>query len=73
LSCCCPKLLVPAMNEKMYLSRQTQDNIKALKGKGVCVMAAEKGEMACGDEGCGRMSDPKKIIRKIKILMRSHG
>jgi phosphopantothenoylcysteine decarboxylase / phosphopantothenate---cysteine ligase len=72
LSCVCPKIIAPAMNERMYLSEQTQDNIRQLREKGVRIVPAERGALACGDEGAGRMAAPGKIISAIKDTLSAH-
>ena len=73
LSCKCPKLIAPAMNERMFKSRQTQENIKDLKKKGVFFMNVSTGLLACGEQGTGRMSDIKNINKKIQTLLKKNG
>jgi len=70
LACDCPRLIAPAMNVKMYNSLQTRLNIKALKEKGVFVLPALKGSLACGDTGTGRMAEPGTIIKKITAIIK---
>ena len=41
----------------------TQENIAALKARGVKVIEPVDGELACGVKGCGRMMDPEQIFR----------
>jgi phosphopantothenoylcysteine decarboxylase/phosphopantothenate--cysteine ligase len=60
----CPVLIAPAMNEAMYLHRQTQDNIQRLKAMGVRFVEPEKGQLACQEEGWGRLAEPEKIIEE---------
>lgn len=62
------KLIVPAMNTNMYLNPITQENIKKLQDIGVHFLGPDTGELACGDEGIGRMVDLDLIIKKIKSL-----
>ena len=69
LSCTCPKLIVPAMNERMKNNIQTQNNMKELKKKNVHFMSASKGRLACGEQGTGRMAEPEKIIKKIHAIL----
>ena len=73
LTCTCPVLVAPAMNENMYLNSQTQENIKKLKEKGINFMSVERGFLACGDQGAGRMAQPQKIIKKIKNILKKNG
>ena len=54
-------LLVPAMNVRMWIHKATQKNVKTLLDYGYLFLGPEKGEMACGEYGEGKMSSPKKI------------
>lgn len=58
----CPILIAPAMNETMYLHKQTQSNIKRLKEMGVRFVEPEKGYLACKDKGWGRLASVEKIV-----------
>ena len=55
-------LLVPAMNVRMWLHKATQKNVKKLKDYGYLFLGPEKGEMACGEYGEGKMSSPRQIF-----------
>jgi len=57
-----PIAVAPAMNTGMWESPVTQDNIEALRQRGVLVIDPEDGELACGVKGKGRMMDPEKIF-----------
>ena len=74
--------LVPAMNVRMWEHQSTQDNLKKLKNYGYKVIGPVIGDMACGEYGEGKMSNPTDIyheiynflskqtkIRKIKALV----
>jgi len=54
-------LLVPAMNVRMWLHKATQRNLKILQDYGYHFIGPEKGEMACGEYGEGKMSSPRQI------------
>ena len=54
-------LLVPAMNVRMWVHKATQKNVKILKDYGYLFIGPEKGEMACGEYGEGKMSSPRQI------------
>ena len=54
-------LLVPAMNVRLWLHKATKKNIKILKDYGYLFIGPEKGEMACGEYGEGKMSSPRQI------------
>ena len=59
-------LLVPAMNVRMWIHKATQKNVKILKDYGYLFIGPEKGEMACGEYGEGKMSSPRQIYSYIK-------
>ena len=69
LSVRCPVVICPAMNPEMYKNPLTQKNISYLKKLGYYFIGPEKGELACGDEDIGRMSEPKKIISEISKIL----
>ena len=60
-----PVLIAPAMNTIMYENPVLQANIKRLKGHGYHFIGPEEGELACGYEGKGRMSEPEEIREAI--------
>lgn len=55
-------LLVPAMNVRMWLHKATQRNLNTLQDYGYLFLGPEKGEMACGEYGKGKMSSPRQIF-----------
>ena len=59
-------LLVPAMNVRMWLHKATQTNLKILQDFGYLFIGPEKGEMACGEFGEGKMSSPRQIFAYLK-------
>ena len=59
-------LLVPAMNVRMWIHKATQKNINTLKDYGYLFVGPEKGEMACGEFGEGKMSSPRQIFMYLK-------
>ena len=59
-------LLVPAMNVRMWLHKATQKNFKILQDYGYHFIGPEKGEMACGEYGEGKMSSPRQILAFLK-------
>ena len=59
-------LLVPAMNVRMWLHKATQKNLKILLDYGYNFIGPEKGEMACGEFGEGKMSSPRQICSYVK-------
>ena len=59
-------LLVPAMNVRMWLHKATQANLKILQNFGYLFIGPERGEMACGEFGEGKMSSPRQIYGYLK-------
>ncbi len=59
-------LLVPAMNVRMWLHKATQNNLKILQDYGYNFIGPERGEMACGEYGEGKMSSPRQIYSYLK-------
>ncbi len=57
--------LAPAMNVRMWEHQSTKENLKKLKSFGYKVIGPEIGEMACGEYGEGKMSEPDKILSEI--------
>ena len=57
--------LAPAMNVRMWEHQTTKQNLKKLIGYGYHIIGPEIGEMACGEYGEGKMSDPKIISAEI--------
>jgi phosphopantothenoylcysteine decarboxylase/phosphopantothenate--cysteine ligase len=60
-----PVMAVPAMNVRMWEHEATQRNIAVLKAAGVTVLHPDKGPMACGEFGYGRLPEPEAIWREI--------
>lgn len=60
-----PVMAVPAMNVRMWEHAATQRNIELLKAAGVTVLHPDKGMMACGEFGYGRLPEPDAIWREI--------
>ncbi|AUI85091.1 bifunctional 4'-phosphopantothenoylcysteine decarboxylase/phosphopantothenoylcysteine synthetase [Vibrio azureus] len=57
-----PIAVSPAMNQQMYRSAATQDNLATLTRRGMEVWGPAAGEQACGDVGPGRMLEPMQLV-----------
>ena len=64
----CPVLLAPAMNGNMWKNAAVQENVAALKRRGVAMIGPGRGHLACGDEDVGRMEEPATILDAIDAL-----
>ena len=61
--------LAPAMNVRMWEHMSTQNNLKKLKGYGYKTIGPEIGDMACGEYGEGKMSEPLAIYKEIQNFL----
>ena len=59
--------LAPAMNVRMWEHPSTKENINKLKNFGYNIIGPEIGDMACGEFGKGKMTEPNEIIKQIEI------
>lgn len=57
-----PVMIAPAMNVRMWDHPATQRNLAQLRTDGVTVVGPNEGDMACGEFGPGRMSEPLEIV-----------
>ena len=68
LSATCPVVLAPAMDEDMWYHPATKQNLDKVRGFGNAIIPVEKGELASGLVGDGRMAEPEQIINILKHL-----
>ncbi len=61
--------LAPAMNVRMWEHQSTKDNLKTLKSYGYKLIGPEIGDMACGEYGEGKMSNPIDIFNEINNFL----
>ena len=59
-----PVVMAPAMNTGMWESAVTQENVAALRARGVRIVEPGDGELACGVKGKGRMMEPERIFEE---------
>jgi len=64
-------LIAPAMNQQMYGSMATQDNLKILESRGMVIAKPEFGVQACGDIGEGRLAEPTSIAAQTANLFQN--
>jgi phosphopantothenoylcysteine decarboxylase/phosphopantothenate--cysteine ligase len=60
-----PVIVAPAMNVNMWEHAATQENLAALRGRGVHVVDPDEGYLACGMTGSGRLAATESIVRKV--------
>ena len=63
LSATCPIVVAPAMDEDMWHHRSTKENLKKIESFGNKIIGVEKGELASGLYGEGRMAEPEIILQ----------
>ena len=61
--------IAPAMNVRMWEHKSTNDNLVKLKSYGYKLIGPDIGEMACGEYGKGKMSNPTEIYEKISNFL----
>lgn len=64
-----PVLLAPAMNPMMWGKAEVQDNLKTLRANGVRQIGPDAGDMACGETGSGRLSEPSAILEEAERIL----
>jgi phosphopantothenoylcysteine decarboxylase/phosphopantothenate--cysteine ligase len=67
-----PVIVVPAMNVRMWEHAATQANVETLKNRGVTFVGPVDGDMACGEFGMGRMSEPAEIVESLVNFFDGH-
>jgi phosphopantothenoylcysteine decarboxylase/phosphopantothenate--cysteine ligase len=67
LACTAPRLLAPAMNDRMYADGATQANLATLRERGVEVIEPDEGLLASrGERGRGRLPDPERLLSAVE-------
>ena len=69
LACRAPIVLAPAMNTGMWDNPATQANLALLKARGIRMVDAGTGDLACGTTGKGRMAEPEQIAQALAHLL----
>jgi phosphopantothenoylcysteine decarboxylase/phosphopantothenate--cysteine ligase len=64
-----PVVVAPAMNVNMWSHPATEANVALLRQRGVRFVGPEPGELACGWEGLGRMSEPAAIAGEVELAL----
>src|SRR5688500_19309142 len=64
-----PVLVAPAMHTEMWEHPAVQDNLALLRQRGVHVVEPERGRLAGGDVGAGRLADPATIVATVERVL----
>ncbi|WP_172298801.1 bifunctional phosphopantothenoylcysteine decarboxylase/phosphopantothenate--cysteine ligase CoaBC [Pseudoruegeria sp. HB172150] len=62
-------LIAPAMNVRMWEHPAMQRNLATLQGDGILTVGPNEGDMACGEYGPGRMSEPLEIVAAVEAAL----
>lgn len=74
LACAAPRLVAPAMNDRMYADAATQANLATLRERGVEVIEPEQGALASrGEHGKGRLPDPARLLARLEATLPAGG
>ena len=68
-----PILVAPAMSAEMAAAPAVQENTARLRARGLHVIGPERGELASGQEGLGRLADPEAIVAEVVALAGGSG
>jgi phosphopantothenoylcysteine decarboxylase / phosphopantothenate---cysteine ligase len=70
LACTAPRLVAPAMNDRMYADAATRANLETLRSRGVEVIEPEEGKLASrGEFGRGRLPDPEQLLTRVEASL----
>ncbi len=70
LACTAPRLIAPAMNDRMYADAATQSNLGTLRERGVEVIEPAEGLLASrGERGRGRLPDPERLLSRVEAIL----
>jgi phosphopantothenoylcysteine decarboxylase/phosphopantothenate--cysteine ligase len=70
LACTGPRLVAPAMNDRMYRDAATQANLETLRSRGITVIEPEEGALASrGEHGVGRLPEPPALLAAIEAAL----
>jgi phosphopantothenoylcysteine decarboxylase/phosphopantothenate--cysteine ligase len=72
LACTAPRLVAPAMNDRMYADAATQASLATLRARGVVVIEPEEGALASrGELGRGRLPEPETLLDHLEAAVPS--
>ena len=66
-------MIAPAMNVRMWEHKATQRNLAQLRADGIALIGPDEGDMACGEFGPGRMSEPEDIAAAVQASLTQGG
>jgi phosphopantothenoylcysteine decarboxylase / phosphopantothenate---cysteine ligase len=70
LACASPRLVAPAMNDRMYADAATQANLETLRARGVEVIEPGEGKLASrGEVGRGRLPESAELLARFEAAL----
>ncbi len=70
LACAAPRLVAPAMNDRMYGNAATRANLETLRRRAVEVIEPDEGKLASrGEHGRGRLPDPERLLARVEATL----
>jgi phosphopantothenoylcysteine decarboxylase / phosphopantothenate---cysteine ligase len=70
LACPAPRVVAPAMNDRMYADAATQANLTTLRERGVEVIEPDEGKLASrGEFGRGRLPEPARLLAHVEAAL----
>ncbi|MXY79160.1 MAG: bifunctional phosphopantothenoylcysteine decarboxylase/phosphopantothenate--cysteine ligase CoaBC [Chloroflexi bacterium] len=67
-----PVAVAPAMDSVMFAHPAVQANLETLKARGVMIVGPERGRLASGQVGLGRLSEPADVVGATRALLGRH-
>lgn len=65
-----PLVIAPAMNEKMFFNKFTQENLKRLEANDAKIVQPIKGHLVCMDEGVGHLAENASILKAVQSSLK---
>jgi phosphopantothenoylcysteine decarboxylase/phosphopantothenate--cysteine ligase len=65
----CPLIVAPAMDLDMWENEATQNNLTTLQSRGHFIIPPERGELASGLSGMGRLAEPETIVKFVDDIV----
>lgn len=70
LACVAPRIVAPAMNDRMWEAAATQANVATLRDRGVTVIEPDSGPLASrGEHGSGRLPAPERLLGELEAAL----
>ena len=74
VACTAPRLIAPAMNDRMYADAATAANLETLRERGVIVIDPDEGSLASrGEYGVGRLAAPERLLAEVEATLPAAG